>query len=520
MMLLDKSAKWMDDKKAVLNPDQVLVFMALLSVVLPIICFLWGWTKPIIAVGGTVCLVFFSVRAYQSLKAEFTVSITENAKFWWIALASISIWCLFSGIGGFSYQALDFTARNPMFRDLCSQSWPLRYELVEQPELIRNLFPGATTCDLVYYYTWWLPVAGLVKVLHLSHEVADTLLLVYSMLQAFLIFYCLSNIIKKKSYVMLSALILFGGFDFWISVLEGIPSLMTKDFPPPMIPLDIEWWASRFSYTSNMAQLLNVFNSSLPMWMLVCLLMLLPGNRSRAALGSLAFAYSPFGTVAMVFIVLADFIGRNDKKWGERIKEIFTPENLIIPLMMLVVFGAFYLRVNLGKTSTDGFIFKVYPEKRTFTLLIIFVLFEVWVYFLAIGKKAREFKFYWITLIGLSLIPLWKVGAANDWSLKVSVPLLFLLMVMVVDSYHRETQKKQRYVILAVLIMGFMTSAMELKRNIHGTLNMSETEYIHSEYSTFRYLGSDNIDMDVFFGGQYLVPESEGFWSRYISAVN
>ena len=93
-------------------------------------------------------------------------------------------------------------------------------------------------------------------------------------------------------------------------------------------------------------------------------------------------------------------------------------------------------------------------------------------------------------------------------------------MIMMVDSYHRETQKKQRYVILAVLIMGFMTSAMELKRNIHGTLNIPETEYIHSEYSTFQYLGSDDEMMDVFFGGQYLVPESEGFWSRYISAVN
>lgn len=519
-MLLDRSTKRMRDKKAILNPDHVLVFMALLSVVLPVICFLWGWTKPVIAAGGTVCLAFLFIRAYQALKAEFTVSITEDIKFWWIALASIGLWCLFSGIGGFSYQARDFLARNPMFRDLCSQSWPIRYELAEQPELIRNLFPGATTCDLVYYYTWWLPVAGLVKVLRLSHEAADALLLAYTILDVFLIFYCLSNIIKKKSYVMLSALILFGGFDFWVSLLEGIPSLMTKDFPLPLIPVDIEWWASRFSYSSNTAQLFNVFNSSLPMWMLVCLLMLLPGNRSRAALGSLAFAYSPFGTVAMVFIVLTDFIGRNDKKWGERIKEIITPENLIVPLMMLVVFAGFYLRVNLGKTSTDGLIFKVYPEKRTFTLLVIFVLVEVWVYFLALGKKAREFRFYWLTLIGLSLIPLWKVGAANDWSLKVSVPLLFLLMIMMVDSYYRETQKKQRYVILAVLIMGFLTSAMELKRNIHGTLNMQEAEYIHSEYSTFQYLGSDDEMMDIFFGGQYLVPESEGFWSRYISAVN
>ena len=92
----------MGNRKAVLNPDHALVFMALCSVVLPIICFLWGWTKPVIALGGTVCLLFLFARVYQSLKAEFTVSVTEDIKFWWTALAFIGIWCLFSGIGGFS----------------------------------------------------------------------------------------------------------------------------------------------------------------------------------------------------------------------------------------------------------------------------------------------------------------------------------------------------------------------------------------------------------------------------------
>ena len=89
-----------------------------------------------------------------------------------------------------------------------------------------------------------------------------------------------------------------------------------------------------------------------------------------------------------------------------------------------------------------------------------------------------------------------------------------------VDSYYRAKQKKQRYIILAVLIMGFMTSAMEFKRNIHGTLNIPEAEYIHSEYNTFKYLGSDSEDRDSFFGGQYLVPEKEGFWLKYIGVLS
>ena len=38
-----------------INIDRALIFSALLFIIFPVICFLWGWTKPIIAVCGTIC---------------------------------------------------------------------------------------------------------------------------------------------------------------------------------------------------------------------------------------------------------------------------------------------------------------------------------------------------------------------------------------------------------------------------------------------------------------------------------
>ena len=296
--------------------------------------------------------------------------------------------------------------------------------------------------------------------------------------------------------------------------------MMTKEFPGFFIT-DIEWWTSRFSYSANTTQLFYVFNSSLPVWMLACLLLLLPKHKNRAALGSLAFAYSPFGTVAFVVIVLADIFRRAGKAWFTRIKEAISVQNLLIPLLMLVVYGSFYLQVDLQKSSSvDGFIFTIYPERKTFTLYILFLLVEVWVYFIAIGKNARKLRYYWTTLLGLSLIPLMKVGMANDWSLKVSTPLLFLLVVIILESYYREPEKRRRYIILGVLFLGYMTSAMELQRTIYGTLTIHERDYINSFYPSFKYMGSGLDERDTFLAGQYFAPEDDSFWLKYISPIN
>ena len=188
---------------------------------------------------------------------------------------------------------------------------------------------------------------------------------------------------------------------------------------------------------------------------------------------------------------------------------------------MLVVYGSFYLQVDLQKSSSvDGFLFSIYPERKTFTLYILFLLAEVWVYFIAIGKNARKLRYYWTTLLGLSLIPLMKVGWANDWALKVSIPLLFLLVVIILESYYRETEKRRRYIILGVLFLGYLTSAMELQRNIYGTLTIEERDCINSFYPSFKYMGSESEERDTMLACQYFAPEDDSFWLKYISPIN
>lgn len=493
-------------KKA--NLDNILVIMILVFIISPIIIFLWGWTNLIIFIIGTSISVATGVCVYKAVIKEFTISIKKNISFWVISIAIIVLWCLFSGIGKFSYQTPDFKARNIFFHDLCYCSWPISFDMSKQPEYIQNLLANVKSVNLVYYYAWWLPVAALVKLFNLGILASNILLQLYATVEVFLIYYCFLNIIKRYSYIALSTLILFGGFDFWMYFIENLK------FPNMG---HVEWWATYFQYSANTTQLYWVFNSSLPIWLITCILIILPQNRIKAAWGALSFAYSPFATVSMVFIVLAAIFNIKSKKISDKIREMFSIINIVTALFMLIVFGSYYLQVNIKGTSVDGFIFQVYPEQKLFTTYLFFLLVEFGLYFFVMGSEARKNRFYLITLLGLILTPFIKIGMYNDWSLKVPIPLLFILMMLVVKRYYLENKKIRKYAILTVLFLGYMTSVVELQRNIVGTLTMSQTDYTWHVIDSFGYIDSGEEGTDKLFALQYLAPKVDNFWGKYIS---
>ena len=497
-----------DKIAGLLNPDKIIIMMAIGFIILPVVIFLLGWTNIIIFILGTVILTVTGIYVYKAVITEFTISIKENIGFWIVSIAIIVLWCLFSGIGKFSYQTPDFKARNIFFHDLCYCSWPISFDMSKQPEYIQNLLSNVKSANLVYYYAWWLPVAALVKLFNLGMLASNILLQLYATIEVFLIYYCFLNIIKRYSYIALSALILFGGFDFWMYFIGNF------QFPNMG---HVEWWATYFQYSSNTTQLYWVFNSSLPIWLITCILIILPQNRIKAAWGALSFAYSPFATVSMVFIVLVAIFNTKSEKVSDKIKEMFSVINIVTALFMLIILGSYYLQVNIKGTSVDGFIFQVYPEQKLFTTYLMFLLIEFGLYFLVMGFEASKNRFYLITLVGLILTPFIKIGMYNDWSLKVPIPLLFILMMLVVKRYYLENTKKRKYAILTVLFLGYMTSMVELQRNIVGTLTMSQTDYTWHVIDSFGYIDSGEEGTDKLFALQYLAHKVDNFWSKYIS---
>ena len=105
--------------------DKVLILLSVFYIVFPIILFVFGWLKLPLAIVVSIPIIFMSFRVFKQISACEEISITVNSRFWVIALLTIAVWVLFSGIGNFSFQTGDFIVRNPMFRDLERFSWPV-----------------------------------------------------------------------------------------------------------------------------------------------------------------------------------------------------------------------------------------------------------------------------------------------------------------------------------------------------------------------------------------------------------
>ncbi len=134
------------------------------------------------------------------------------------------------------------------------------------------------------------------------------------------------------------------------------------------------------------------------------------------------------------------------------------------------------------------------------------------------GSTARKFKFYWITLFELLTIPLFKAGLWNDFCMRVSIPALFLLMILVLQTYFENQEHLRRRVIQVLLIIGFITSLSEINRNLSGTLNLSEEEYINELVYSFGDMQTDNEDQVWINMNQYMPRDFQNsFFYRYIA---
>lgn len=462
--------------------------------------------------------MYLGIRLFRSIGADRDVSISEHKSFWLISLGVIAVWALFSGIGGFSYQTGDYTVRNPMFRDLCRYPWPVYYDFDKQPEFARSVIGTAASGTYVYYFAWWLPVAAFMKLTHCSEAVGQTTLYIWTVLELFLAFYFLVRYMRKYSYWILSAFVLFAGLDIvaWLACNVSIPN-----------DTHIEWWVGfkYFQYSSNTTQLYWVFNQSVPIWLIVSILLQLKDSKSSAALCSLSFAYSPFATIGMIPIAIASAFnyrseGANCSIW-KKARNMITFENVAVPLAMLIVFGSFYLQ-NKNSLGETGFIFQIYPERRTLALYVIFCLVEFVIFFVAVGMSAARYRFYWVTLAELLLIPLYYAGGNNDFCMRASIPALMLLMVIMLQYIHEDVsapkEKKRQKVVMALLLVGYFTSVTEIQRNVKGTLMLQQSDYLRESVYSFGEMKTDNESQIRLNIKQYIPTDyQDSFFYKYLA---
>ena len=181
--------------------DNVIISVAVVYICLPVIIFFLGWLKPLLAIVCSILLVSLAVVLIRELCQqdgdEYTQVITRSNIKFWIAVGAVTlIWVYFSGIGSFTYQNGDYWARNPIFRDLSEQSWPVIFDLSKESEIVQNIC-GNDKVAFSYYFCWWLPVSLLSKIFRMSSLARNTFLYLWAALGIFEIIYLLCRRLKK-----------------------------------------------------------------------------------------------------------------------------------------------------------------------------------------------------------------------------------------------------------------------------------------------------------------------------------
>lgn len=462
-----------------LGLDSIIVTFAILYILLPISIFFFGWLSWYIALPLNLVFLYFAKSIYLELSQnKISLIKKENLVFWLFVICVCVLWVYFSGIGGLSYQNSDHIFRNAIYRDLCNYEWPVIYDLSKEPQHVQAII-GMEKTSLTYYFAWWLPAALVSKIFSFGDLASFNVLYVWACFGIFLTIYLVVRYVKKCSYIIPLIIVFFSGLDV-------IPFFIQNNMFPTI--QHIEWWAWFFQYSSNTTLLYWVFNQAIPIWLIVSIMVHLKDSRCIIGLISLSIAYSAwavFGFVPFgIYILCKNF------------KRSLSFNNIALPIIMLLVFGTFYLASNSENTSFHSIFENEKPNSEIIISYIEFIFIEFLIYFILIGKKAFSYRFYWITLLELLLFPLCYIRTL-DFVLRGTIPALFLLMLYITKSLSEcNLSKVRKSFVLIALIIGMVTPYTEINRSVSST-NLFTSNIDNTIYSLGNVRSKRELDIYI-----------------------
>ena len=436
-----------------------------LYIALPICIFCVGWLRWYISI-PMVLLLGYSVFCMISKSSNKNDKISLRVNHIVIITIVAFLWCFLAGQGGFFYQSQDHNARNAIFRDLIMKEWPVTYE--------------GGNAGLVYYIGHWMIPAVIGKLslvlftADTAWKIANIMLFLWSGIGILFIELLLIKVTKafslKKMVIALTMLIFFSGMDIIGIILQCFTNNRL------ILIEHIECWATVAQYSSLTTCLFWVFNQAIVPWIIVLLYLDDESYSNYAFLGISCIAYGPLPALGLVPFFVCNAIHLliiRKQRIVDVLKNIFSFQNIYATVFILPVYFLFY-KTNYAYVGTgvSTVLETPWSIQKTAMVLIAFFLFEFAIYAFIISDYYKKNINFYITVVVLSLIVLFKVGTSIDFTMRVSIPAIFVLMVLILkyifacqEKIQNFKVKRWRYLLLSLtLAIGMMTPLVEYLR--------------------------------------------------------
>ncbi len=438
--------------------------------ILPFLIFCVGFLKIYIAIPAVLLFAWLAYRKIHSHTAderELVIPYQTLA----ITLALTLVWVWLSGIGGFAFQNTDFHIRNAIFRDLITHDWPVRY--------FSDPLSPSTPYTLIYYIGFWLPAALVGKLG--GWLAANIALYIWTVLGVLLAVSLVTFKLKLSLAKLLLLFVFFSGMDA-LGILIKMAALpgSSNPFWPPISHL--EWWVTFLQYSSFTTQLFWVFNQAVPAWIVLAMLMTLRERNTLLLAWALSCFFSPLIAIGMFPYLLlklprklfdAEHMQENTRLQGWQdfwqrlwadMKALLSPENVLGGGLVLGI-SLLYFAAN---TQTGVQSSPAGHDINFWLALILFVPLEGLILWWVIGKRQKQNLFWYLAGILLLTIPLIRIGSAQDFCMRASIPTLFMLLLWSGEELSAPHNARRSFLIL-LLCIGAITSLFEIDRSLYRT---------------------------------------------------
>ncbi len=415
--------------------ERKISYIPILSyIAIPILLFLFGWTKWYLAVPCAGIWLFCMWQMYRDIRKADEPPLKIHPAVLLICLLLTAAVGYYVGWGRWTWQPwIDWEKHNAVLEDLVNHSWPVYY------------YNDGEHSMLTYYIAQYLVPAVMGKLFH-SFRVAEVTLYVWNVIGLFLVWLEMVRSLKVKGYIrQILCLVLIVFFSLPFRICSGVTDIFTD------VPVyDINWYILNrdtgiiLQYTSNYSMLLWVFPQAIVPWLTTLLFI---ENREKICyyiplmMPMILYATLAFAGIVVLAVGYAVYVlvrDRNFKKW---ILQIFSGENLLtLATLSLMLLMYLYGNITLEKPATSGFALIHYGEQ--WYIYFIFIGTMVFPYALCLFRQYRKDVLYWMSVVILAGLPLIRMGFNNDLMMRGSIPATFILMYDIADFLNQKIVTK------------------------------------------------------------------------------